>query len=279
MEQILLPSTIEIKHGKEPNVAELIVEPCYQGYGTTIGNALRRVLLSSMSGAAVTAMKIKGANHEFTAIPNIKEDAIQIMLNLKQLRLRIHSSEPMRLRLYAKGEKVATAKDIEPNAQVEIINPDLPIAQITSPDAELDMEIFVEQGRGYLTAEEKPKRGLEVGVIAIDSIYTPIRNVGFKVENVRVGQITNFDRLVMRVETDGTADPKEMIKQAAKLLIDHFNLIESIDKAEVAEVKETLPAPEADIEKSENVAVPEEATESEPEKPAKRGRKKAQESV
>lgn len=279
MEQILLPSTIEIKHGKEPNVAELIIEPCYQGYGTTIGNALRRVLLSSMSGAAVTAMKIKGANHEFTAIPNIKEDAIQIMLNLKQLRMRVHSSEPMRLRLYAKGEKVATAKDIEPNAQVEIINSDLPIAQITSEDAELDMEIFVEQGRGYLSAEEKPKRGLEVGVIAIDSVFTPIRNVGFKVENVRVGQITNFDRLVMRVETDGTVDPKEMIKQAARLLIDHFSSIESIDKSADQDL---LVKTETETEQTEEVTAPkgaEEIIESEPEKPAKRGRKKNQEAV
>jgi len=279
MEQILLPSTIEIKHGKEPNVAELIIEPCYQGYGTTIGNALRRVLLSSMSGAAVTAMKIQGANHEFSAIPNIKEDAIQIMLNLKQLRLRVHSSEPIRLRLYAKGEKVATAKDIEPNAQVEIINSDLPIAQITNKDAELDMEIFVEQGRGYLTAEEKPKRGLEVGVIAIDSVFTPIRNVGFKIENVRVGKITNFDRLVMRVETDGTVDPKEMIKQAARLLIDHFSSIESIDK--VAD-QNLLTKTETETEKIEEPSAPEEVgetTESEPEKPAKRGRKKSQETV
>lgn len=275
MEPILLPSKIEIKHGKEPNTAELIAEPCYQGYGTTIGNALRRVLLSSMSGAAVTAMKIKGVNHEFTAIPNIKEDAIQIMLNLKQLRLRVHSDEPVRLHLYAKGERVVTASDIEPNAQVEIINSDLHIAQLTGKDAELDMEIFVEQGRGYLTAEEKPKRGLEVGVIAIDSIFTPIRNVGFKVENVRVGQITNFDRLVMRVETDGTVDPKEVIKQAAKILIDHFGLIESIDKAEV---QENVPASEPDIEKTEGVAAPESTEETtEPEKPAKRGRKKSQE--
>lgn len=279
MEQILLPSKIEIKHGKEPNVAELILEPCYQGYGTTIGNALRRVLLSSMSGAAVTAMKIKGTNHEFTAISNIKEDAIQIMLNLKQLRLRVHSGEPIRLRLYAKGEKVATAKDIEPNAQVEIINSDLPIAQITNKDAELDMEIFVEQGRGYLTAEEKPKRGLEVGVIAIDSIYTPIRNVGFKVENVRVGQITNFDRLILRVETDGTVDPEEMIKQAAKLLIDHYQLIESVGTTTVLE---SASAPEINTEVATETPAPESEPKAveeitEPEKPVKRGRKKSQE--
>ncbi|MEK7607235.1 MAG: DNA-directed RNA polymerase subunit alpha [Patescibacteria group bacterium] len=238
MESIALPSKIEIKSGKEPNSAELIVEPCYQGYGTTLGNALRRVLLSSIPGAAATAVKIKGVDHEFSGIPNAKEDAVQLILNLKQLRLRIHTDEPVRLHLSVKGERIVTAKDIEASSAVDIINPDLYLAELTSKDAELELEIFAECGRGYLKIEERAKRGLELGTMAIDAIYTPIRNVSFHVEPVRVGQITNFDKLIVTIETDGSITPEDAIKQAAKILIDHFSLVSNLEMRGV-----TTPAP------------------------------------
>lgn len=244
MESIALPSKIEIKSGKEPNSAELIVEPCYQGYGTTLGNALRRVLLSSIPGAAVTAVKIKGVDHEFSGIPNAKEDAVQLILNLKQLRLRVHTDEPVRLRLSVKGERIVTAKDIDASSAVDVINPDLYLAELTSKDAELELEIFAERGRGYLKIEERTKRGLELGTMAIDAIYTPVRNVGFHVEPVRVGQITNFDRLIVTIETDGSLTPEDAVKQAAQILIDHFSLVSNLGAAEMSPLvpKEEAPA-------------------------------------
>lgn len=251
MEPIALPSKLEIKRGKEPNEAELVLEPCYQGYGTTVGNALRRVLLSSIPGAAVTAVKIKGVEHEFAGIPNAKEDAVQLILNLKQLRLRIFTAEPVKLHLSAKGARVVTAKDIEPSSAVEVINPDLYLAELTSKDAELDLEIWAEQGRGYLKIEERNKKALDLGTIAIDAIYTPVRNVGFRVEPVRVGQITNFDRLILDIETDGSVSPEEAIKQAAQILLDHFNIVAALgntptmsEKPSVEETPAEAPAVE-----------------------------------
>ncbi|MDP3245126.1 MAG: DNA-directed RNA polymerase subunit alpha [bacterium] len=285
MEPILLPNKIEIKKGKEPHSAEFVLSPCYQGYGTTIGNALRRVLLSSISGAAVTAIKIKNVDHEFSTVPNVKEDVVQIILNLKQLRLKIHTDEPVRLHLYAKGERKVTAKDIEPNAQVEIINKDLHLAEITGENAEFDMDIFAEQGRGYLTVEERSKSGLEIGTIAIDAVYTPIKSVGFKVEPVRVGQITNFDALNLNIETDGSVSPEEAIKQAAKILIQHFTFVEtmgkSLEKEEAVspELTQNLTAlSEMSTLKTEEEPAVEKGEEEPIKKPAKRKTKKSEKS-
>jgi len=232
MENILLPSKIEFKEGKNKNEGIIVIEPCYQGYGTTLGNALRRVLLSSLPGAAVTAVKIKGVAHEFSTIPYVKEDVIEIILNLKQLRLRVFSEEPVRLILKAKGEKEVKAKDIEKSSDVELVNPNLHIATLTNKNADLEMEIFVSQGRGYLPTENQEKENLEVGVIAIDSVFTPIKNVGYKVEDTRVGQITNYDKLTLNIETDGTISPKEAFRQAVNILMDHFKLLAEIDKKE-----------------------------------------------
>lgn len=275
MESIALPSKVDIRSGKEPNCAELIVEPCYQGYGTTLGNALRRVLLSSIPGAAVTAVKIKGVEHEFSGIPNAKDDAVQLILNLKQLRLRIHTDEPVRLRLSVKGERIITAKDIEASSAVDIINPDLYLAELTSKDAELELEIFAERGRGYLKIEERAKRGLELGTMAIDAIYTPIRNVGFHVEPVRVGQITNFDKLIVTVETDGSITPQDAIAQAVRILIDHFSLILNPGQAKMDDL-----APKSDAAVDTNAtaekAIPADTETAGEEKKAKKRSKKSE---
>lgn len=225
MENILLPSSIRFEPGTRPNEGLMIIEPCFHGYGTTLGNAIRRVLLSSLPGAAVTAVKIKGATHEFQALDNVKEDVLEIILNLKSLRLKVFSDQPVKLTLNITGEKTVTAGDIEPNAEVEIVNPDLEIATLTDPKAFLEMELTVGRGRGYKPTEERLKEVNELGVIAIDSLYSPVRNVGYRVENTRVGEITNYDKLLMTIETDGTITPEEAVREAAKVLIDHFSLL------------------------------------------------------
>jgi len=231
MEPIRLPTKIELTPGAEKHQATLVVEPCFQGYGTTLGNALRRVLLSSLPGAAVTAVKITGAQHEFSTLPNIKEDVLELILNLKQLRLRVHSDEPVRLTLKKTGEGKVKAKDIQPNSEVEIANPELHIATITDENGELEMEIFCAKGRGFVTTEDRGKEK-EIGVIAIDSIFTPVRNVGYQVVDTRVGQITNFDKLILTVETDGTITAKDAIEQATKLLLEHFELLRDLSGKE-----------------------------------------------
>ena len=215
MENILLPSAIRIEAGHNPNEGILVVEPCFHGYGTTLGNALRRVLLSSLTGAAVTAVRIKGATHEFQAIDGVKEDVLEIILNLKGLRLKCHSDQPVKLTLKAKGEGVVTADDIDKNADVDIVNRDLKIATLTDAKATLEMEITVSRGRGYSPTEERHSEGAELGTIAIDSLFSPVRTVGYKVENTRVGEITNYDKLTMTIETDGTITPDEAVKSAA----------------------------------------------------------------
>lgn len=232
MEPILLPSKIQFKKGANANEAVLEVEPCYHGYGVTIGNALRRVLLSSLPGAAITSVKFGGVAHEFSAIPGILEDALEVILNLKQVRLRSFSDEPVRLKLDVSGEKEITAGDFEKNSQIEIVNPNQHIATLTDAKGEFNMEVIIEKGRGYLVTEERDKSGLEAGMIAVDAVFAPLKNVAIKVENVRVGQITNFDKLILTVETDGTITPEEAVKDASKILIDHFQLLSEAKKEE-----------------------------------------------
>ena len=224
MEAIPLPNQVSLLE-QDGNRYVFVMEPLYPGYGVTIGNALRRVLLSSMPGAAVVAVKIKWADHEFATIPNIKEDVIEIILNLKQLRMKVHTDEPVRLSLKVKGEKAVTAEDIKKTDLVEIVNTDLHIATLDSKTAELDMEIIVQQGRGYVPVEMRENEKLEIGMIAVDAIYTPIKNINFDVSNVRVGQITNFDKLVITMETDGTLTGTEALNIAAHILTDHFRML------------------------------------------------------
>ncbi len=268
-----MPSKIEIKKGKLPNEAVITVEPCYYGYGTTLGNSLRRVIMSSLPGAAVTAVKIKGVQHEFSTIPHVKEDVVEVLLNLKQLRLKIFSSEPVRLTMRVKGEKEATAGDIDKSSDVEIINPDLHIATLTNKNADLEMEIFVSQGRGYVPVEAREKEKLELGAIAIDSIFAPIKNIGYKVENVRVGDITNYDKLILDIETDGSITPEEAVHQGAQLLIDHFNLFLEGGKEEKVEEKKASKKEEK-VETEEIEKTPVEETVVEETAKKKRGRPK-----
>jgi DNA-directed RNA polymerase subunit alpha len=225
MESILLPSKIQFNKGENANEAVLELEPCYHGYGVTIGNALRRVLLSSLPGAAITSVKFDGTTHEFSAIPNVTEDVLEIILNLKQVRMRVFSDEPVKLTLEMTGEGEVTAGDIQKNADVEVVNPKQHIATLTDKKANFKMELIVERGRGYLVTEEREKSKMELGMIAIDAIFTPVKNVAINVENVRVGQITNFDKLLLTVETDGTITPEEAVTESAKILINHLNLL------------------------------------------------------
>lgn len=235
MQPIPLPNHAKIQH-LDGNQYEVTLEPLYPGYGVTIANALRRVLLSSMPGAAVTAVKIKFADHEFSAIPHVKEDVIQIILNLKQLRLRSFSLEPVRLKLKAKGEGVITAEMIEETDQVEVANKDLYICTLDNKNADLDMELVVEQGRGYEPVESREHQNLEAGMLAVDAIYTPVRSVYYDVSNVRVGGMTNFDKLVLRMETDGTITGGEAMDIASHILVDHFSMMfnnEGADRLEM----------------------------------------------
>lgn len=224
MEAIPLPNQVQLV-SEDGNRYVFVMEPLYPGYGQTIGNGLRRVLLSSMPGAAVTAVKIKWADHEFSTLPNIKEDVVQIILNLKQLRLKVHTEEPVRLSLKIKGEKNVTAGDIKKTDLVEVVNPNLHIATLDNKNAELDMEIIVQQGRGYVPVEMRENEKHEIGMIAVDAIYTPIKNVNFEISNVRVGQITNFDKLTITMETDGTITGNEALNIAAHILVDHFQML------------------------------------------------------
>jgi DNA-directed RNA polymerase subunit alpha len=280
MEELLLPSKIEIIPGEDERKATLVVEPCHHGYGTTVGNALRRVLLSSLPGAAATAVKIKGVQHEFMPVTGVKEDALELVLNLKALRLRLHGEEPVRLFVKAKGEREVTAADIEATSDVEIVNPDLHIATLTDKKSELEMEIIVGRGRGYITTEERAKEKPEIGVIAIDSLYSPVREVGYHVENVRVGRITDYDRLVMDIETDGTILPEEAIDQSVRILLDHFNLILSRGQAAPVpvegEIQAEEEAAEAPVEEAPAETAEEEgdAGKKSKKKPAKKAAKK-----
>ena len=210
---------------KKKNQAVFEVEALYPGYGVTIGNALRRVLMSSLQGAAVTEVKIKGVPHEFSTIPGVLEDAIMILLNIKNLRFKIFEGESQKIQLKVKGDGEVKGSDFVCPSQVKLVNPDLHIATITDKKTELDIEILVERGVGYVPKDQvKPKKA-EIGAIAVDAIFTPIRNVNFQVENMRVGDRTDFDRLSLEIETDGTITPEESFFEACDILIKHFNII------------------------------------------------------
>lgn len=228
MENISLPTVIEA-HPIEGQAfkTQIVVSPCYPGYGTTLGNAMRRVLLSSLAGAAATAVKMKGVDHEFSTIEHVKEDVVEIILNVKGIRFRLHTDEPVELELTVKGEKTVTAGDFEKNSEVEVVNNDHVIATLTDKAAEFHLKVMVSRGRGYVPVEAREKEKLDIGYIAIDSIYTPVRNVNFRTEHVRVGQMTNYDKLLLDITTDGTVSPEEAFTTAAGMLVEQFQALQT----------------------------------------------------
>lgn len=234
----MLPSKVEFVPGDAPNKGQLIVSPCFFGYGTTLGNTLRRVLLSSLPGAAVEALKIKGVSHEFSSAEGLKEDVVDIILSLKQLAVRVFIDEPVTLHISKKGPGEVTAADIEPNASVQIMNPELVLATLTSSKV-FEMDLVVGRGRGFKPVEEKDKKHYDLGTIVIDSIYTPIKDVGYNVEYTRVGDITNYEKLILNIETNGTITPGEAVKQTTQIIMDHFAII----AAAAAEIIEEMPVP------------------------------------
>jgi len=245
--EITLPSKYKIIKS-EGNSAVFEIENLYPGYGITIGNALRRVLLSSLKGASVTLVKIKGASHEFSTIPNIIEDVVEIILNLKQVRFKLDGDQPQYATLKVKGERKVTAKDIDAPSQVTVINKDTHIATLTDKKAELEIELTIEKGLGYVPVERRGKEKLEIGAIAIDAIYTPIRKVNYEVENMRVGDRTDFNRIKLLVETDGSISPEESFRKAINILIDQFNSL--IQGAEVSNGKSSKEIIEAESKES-----------------------------
>ena len=207
----------------EQNFASYDIEPLEAGYGHTLGNALRRVLLSSLPGAAITAIKIEGAQHEFQDVPGIREDVTDIVLNVKKIRLRSLADQPVTMRIEVSGERVVTAADIQAPSTIEIVNQDVYICTLDGSDAHLEMELVVENGKGYVPAETK--EGQPIGQIPVDAIFTPVQRVNYVVENTRVGQMTNYDRITLQVWTDGTITPDEALRQASTILVNHFQLI------------------------------------------------------
>ncbi|MBU1039173.1 DNA-directed RNA polymerase subunit alpha [Patescibacteria group bacterium] len=232
MEPLLLPQSIT-SQVISTNRANVIIEPCYPGYGTTLGNALRRVLLSSLPGAAVVAVKITGVDHEFSTLAGVKEDVVDILLNIKQLRLKLHGNAEVTFKLNVTGEKIVTAADIEENSDVEVLNKDLVIASLTDKKANLEIEFIAKQGRGYDPVENRDGEKYDIGVIAIDANYTSVQRVGYTVENVRVGQMTNFDKLTLDIQTDGGLLPEQAVQEASKILINHFEVIAGNKPTEV----------------------------------------------
>ncbi|HET7678163.1 MAG TPA: DNA-directed RNA polymerase subunit alpha [Candidatus Limnocylindrales bacterium] len=209
--------------------AKYEASPLPAGYGVTLGNALRRVLLSSLEGAAVTSIQIRDVYHEFSTIPGVKEDVTQMVLNVKKLRLKSYSAHPVQLKLIKSGAGLVTAADIAESADVEIVNPDQPLMTLDSDDVTIEIDLTVERGVGYLAAERAEP--LPIGVIPVDAIFTPVRKVNYTVENTRVGQMTNFDKLTIEIETDGTITPEEALSRAADVLVRQFSLFTTAGKA------------------------------------------------
>jgi DNA-directed RNA polymerase subunit alpha len=209
-------------------VAEFTVEPLERGFGYTLGNTMRRILLSSLPGAAVSSVRIEGVSHEFSTIPNVQEDVTDIVLNLKKLVLRHHGDEPATMRIKAKGPKEVKAEDIVLPSDIEIVNPDLHIATLNKK-GKLEMEMVVEKGRGYVSAERNKKPTDPIGMVPVDSLFSPTRKILYRVENTRVGQRTDYDKLIITVETNGSLTPDEAVSLAAKIMNEHMNLF--IDRA------------------------------------------------
>ncbi len=229
-----LPEQIKVV-SREGNKAVFDISPLMPGYGATIANPLRRVLLSSLTGAAVISIKIKGVEHEFSTIPGVLEDVIEIILNVKKLRFKLHGDGPVKVVLEGSGEKKLTGKDIKLTSDVELINEDQHIATLTEKKASFELEIEIAKGVGYVPIEQRMKEKLPIGVIAIDAIFSPVKLVNFTIENIRVGDKIDFNKIVMEIETDGSIQPEKALKDAADMLLDHFRVVSEISIPEVKE--------------------------------------------
>lgn len=218
------PALAEIKDEND-KVATFVIKPIEPGYGNTLGNSLRRVLLSSITGAAIVAFKIEGVNHEFTTVPGVKEDVVDIMLNLKNIRFKAHTDSPVELRIEKTGAGVVTAADIAANADIEVVNPDQIIATIDDAKTKLVIDLVAESGHGYRTIEESSDKRIHSDMIALDAVFSPVLRVRYKVDNTRVGQNSNLDRLDLTVETDGSITPREAFEKAAAILVNQYQAL------------------------------------------------------
>lgn len=233
MEYAHLSSTLNIKTVSEDARRGVFeIEGLYAGYGLTLGNALRRALLSSLPGAAVTYVKLKNVPHEFTTLPGMKEDIVEFTLNLKKLRFRMHTDEPQTLLLKTKGEATVSGGDIKLNSEIELINPEEEIATLTDKNAALEAEVTVERGLGYSAVEARKAEKLSIGLIGIDAFFSPVQKVNFQVENMRVGERTDYNRLILDIETDGTVSPSSALHKTASILKDHFEKIYAVEVKE-----------------------------------------------
>lgn len=239
----------------DTNTGRFTIEDCYPGFGTTLGNSLRRVLLSSLGGSAVISAKIKGVTHEFTTLKGVMEDMVQVILNLKQVRFKLHGVENAVATLKVKGERDVTAADIKGTSEVEVVNPTQHIATLTSSTAELEIEMKIEKGLGYVPVEQQIREEKEIGAIAIDAIYTPVRRVNFVIDNMRVGKRTDYDKITLDIVTDGTITPEEAYTQAVQILLNQFNSIAGMgaEPEPAAEIIAEAPK-QAEVEKSASAA-------------------------
>lgn len=232
---------------EEKDSASFVIEPLLPGYGMTLGNALRRVLFSSLSGSALTSVKIEGVDHEFSTISGVKEDVVDIILNLKSLRVKSFSDEQVTLKLSKKGPGPVKAKDFAKNSQVEIVDPNFIIATLDK-NGKISMEVTVEKGRGYVPTEQRKEEKLPIGTIALDSIFSPIKKVRYQVDNTRVGGMTNYDKLTIDITTDGSISPRESLEKATNIILEHFTIIAGSLKAKdiiskkVSKVEKTIKA-------------------------------------
>ena len=236
--EVILPSKPKIIR-EDNNTGTYEIDGLYPGYGHTLGNSLRRIILSSLPGAAVTKVKIKGVSHEFSAIDGVKEDVITILLNLKKLRIRLNTDEPQTMTLKAKGIKDVTAKDIEAPGQVEIMNADQHIASLTEKSSELEIELTAEKGLGYVSKEIIQKDRVEIGAITLDAAFTPIRKANYEVENMRVGDRTDFNRLRLTIETDGTITANEALEKSIILMINQLKAVVGFKEEEIVAEEST----------------------------------------
>ena len=247
---VTLPSKPRVV-SEEENRGTFEIDGLYPGYGHTLGNALRRIILSSLPGAAITQVKIDGVEHEFSALDGIKEDVIIMLLNLRRIRLALHSDEPVTIKLKKTGIGLITAADIEAPSQVEILNPDQPICEITNKGTKLEMEMRVEKGLGYISREVHMKEKMEIGAIAMDAVFTPIRRANYEVENMRVGDRTDYNRLRIILETDGTYTPREALEKSIEIMIHQLKSVIGFQEEHVHSTQAEVPAAAAEVKKEE----------------------------